>query len=102
MTTLGELAPGMKGRNAGAAWLTFDIAFKDERAFRRTLESGVLTIALIGRLYDVAERDVRIFAYAPAQAIKITLPRRGSAGGFDESDFDGAQQFAPLLDLEIP
>lgn len=102
MPTLGQLAPGMKGRNAGAAWLTFDIAFTDAVGYRRALESGVLSPRLISDLYGVAEDQIRIFPYAPALAIKITLPRSGFAGGFDESDFDGAQQFAPLLDVHIP
>lgn len=99
---LGDLAPGMKGRNAGASWLTFDIAFKDLAAFERAVASGVIDAALIAGLYGVREDEVRIFVYRPAQAIKVTIPRASFAGGIEESDFDGAQQFAPLLDVEIP
>lgn len=99
---LGELAPGMKGRNAGASWLTFDIPFKNAEAFERALKSEVIGPALINRLYGVPEDKVRVFAYRPALAIKVTIPRLNFAGGIEETDFDGAQQFAPLLDVEIP
>ena len=98
---LGELAPGLKGRNAGASWLTFDIPFKDLEGLERVVAQGVLTPELISAIYGVRPDEVRIFIYRPAQAIKITIPRYNFAGGIDESDFDGAQQLAPLLDLDV-
>ncbi|MBJ7498429.1 MAG: DUF4387 domain-containing protein [Sphingopyxis sp.] len=102
MTRLADLAPGIKGRNAGAAWLTFDIPFSDRASYERALASGAISPRRIGEIYAVPEADVRVFPFAPALALKITIPRAAFAGGFDESDFDGAQQFAPILDIEIP
>lgn len=101
MARLGKLAPGIKCRNAGASWLSIDIPFDHEADYRKAVAKGEINAPLISRIYGVPEGDVRIYAYDPAQAIKVTIPRATFAGGVDESDFDGAQQFAPLLDVEI-
>ena len=37
----------------------------------------------------------------PARIIKVTLPRPAMSGGLAERDFDGVQQFAPLLDIPV-
>ena len=62
---------------------------------------GVLDPALFARLYRVDEAQVRVFHCDPVLTIKITIPRASSAGGADETDFDGVQQFAPLLDVDV-
>ena len=99
---LGELAPGIKCRNAGASLLSIDIPFNDLEALRRAVNSNVINPEAIAKIYGTKPSDVQIYVYEPAQAIKITLPRDNVAGGIAESDFDGAQQFAPLLDIVIP
>ena len=40
--------------------------------------------------------------YAPALAWKATLPRRIASGAIGDTDIYGAQQHAPLLDIEVP
>jgi hypothetical protein len=96
---LGALAPGIKCRNAGASWLSIDLPFDDEAGYRACL--GGLRADVVARLYGLDPEDVQIFPFEAALAIKITLPRLYASGGIAETDFDGAQQFAPLLDLEI-
>ncbi|MDO8280407.1 MAG: DUF4387 family protein [Burkholderiaceae bacterium] len=98
---LKDMAPGIKCRNAGASWLSIDIPFDTEAYYRRAIASKVINPDLIAKIYGVRTEDVRIYEYDPAQALKVTIPRATFSGGIDESDFDGAQQFAPLLDLEI-
>jgi len=102
MARLDTVASYIKSGNAGASFITFDIGFADEDRFRAVTRSPALSAAAIARLYNLDAADVAIFAYAPAHIIKITIPRPGSSGGIDERDFDGVQQFAPLLDLDIP
>ncbi|GGC00648.1 hypothetical protein GCM10011494_19010 [Novosphingobium endophyticum] len=98
---LGDLAPGLKCRNAGASWLTFDIPFSTLEDLELVIRSGAINERMIAEIYGVPFEHVSIYVYKPAVAIKVTLPRASAAGGVDESDFDGAQQFAPLLDVEI-
>ena len=39
--------------------------------------------------------------FAPALAVKITLPREIASGDVGDRDVYGAQQHAPLLDIEL-
>lgn len=97
-----DIASTIKSANAGASQLTFDIGFDDAAVFRQVVASGVLNADLMARLYKVPPASVQIYAYDPASVIKMTIPRGGLAGGVNERDFDGVQQFPLLLDVEIP
>ena len=97
-----DIASFIKSANAGATQLTFDIGLPDATVFRKVLDSGALTPEAIAALYRIAADQVKIYEYAPATTIKITIPRPVMSGGIDERDFDGVQQFAPLLDIEVP
>jgi hypothetical protein len=46
--------------------------------------------------------DVLFTVYDAAYAFKATLPRLVPAGDIGDTDVYGAQQHAPLLDIEIP
>jgi Domain of unknown function (DUF4387) len=96
-----DLATSIKSANAGATQITMDIVFADPAAYRRAVDCGSLTPALIAGLYRVDEAAVEIYAYDPARTIKITVPRAVLSGGVEERDFDGVQQYIPLLDIEI-
>lgn len=98
---LSQIATSIKSANAGATQITMDIAFADPEAYRRVTSSGALSKALVARLYKVAESDVQIYPYDPARTIKITVPRAVLSGGVEERDFDGVQQYIPLLDIEV-
>ena len=102
MTALHELAAAIRSSNAGATRFTLDIILDDTEAFARVCDSGVIDRALVARLYSVSPTQVRIFHVAAALAIKITIPRAVLAGNPDDTDIDGKQQHAPLLDIEIP
>lgn len=99
--TLDDLASFIKSTNAGATKLTFDIGFADEAAYRRAVDGKVITPKLIHSLYGVPIDSIEIYEYAPAQIIKVTIPRGTVSGGLEERDFDGVQQFAPLLAVPV-
>ena len=100
---LSELVSGLSSKNAGNFHLTFDIIFGERDTYRRVLESGAVTPEAVAAAYgvDVAE-VVSIIAFEPGNAIKINMRRRLASGDPGETDVFGAQQYAPLLDLEIP
>ena len=56
----------------------------------------------IGRLYGVDPARVLFTAYPAGRAFKATIPRAISAGDVGDTDVYGAQQHAPLLDVDIP
>tara|TARA_B100001093_G_scaffold103281_1_gene95480 strand:- start:1567 stop:1878 length:312 start_codon:yes stop_codon:yes gene_type:complete len=102
MTTLSELTSVLRSKNAGALLCTLDLMFEDQITYEKVRDSGVLTPSLIADLYGLSDNEVSIIPYDVAYAIKITIPRLYKSGDPDDSDIYGAQQHAPLLDIDIP
>ena len=102
MAKLRDLAQACKSKNAGPYEVTLDIMFGDRETFDKVRHSGVITAALFARLYRVPEGSVLLTEYPPAFAFKATFERRIVSGAVGDSDVYGAQQHAPLLDVDIP
>jgi hypothetical protein len=102
MTRLKDIAKACKSKNAGPFHITLDIMFDDAALFERVRATGVIRPALIARLYGVPEADIQFTEYPPALAWKATIPRRIASGAVGDTDIYGAQQHAPLLDIEVP
>ena len=98
---LSDLVLFIKSANAGAIQVTFDIGFRDRETFEEVVASGAVSPGLIAGIYKVDPCDVAIYPYAPSWTIKVTIPRATRSGGADERDFDGVQQYPPLLDVDI-
>lgn len=99
---LKEIAKACKSKNAGPFHITLDIMFDDAALFERVRATGVIRAELIAKLYGVRVEDVQFTEYVPALAWKATIPRRVPSGAVGDSDIYGAQQHAPLLDIEVP
>lgn len=100
---LAELASTIRSKNAGVDHITFDIICRSRRNFERVRDSGALTRASVARLFSVEEARVTDFVvFEPANAIKFTIRRARPSGSAGEADLFGAQQYAPLFDVEIP
>lgn len=98
-----DVAAVVRSKNAGPFRLTLDILFKDEATYRQVIGSNVVTPELIGRLYGLRPDQITDFVqFDPGLAIKATIPRPVSSGTVGDTDVYGAQQHAPLLDIEIP
>ena len=102
MAKLKDLVGVLRSKNAGAFEITFDVMFDDVPAYEVVKRSGAISVQLISGLYRVPESQVLIREYDPANAIKITIPRRAPSGSLLDTDIYGAQQHAPLLNVEIP
>jgi hypothetical protein len=102
MARLGDIAKACKSKNAGPFELTLDIMFGDLQTFEKVRATGVITPALIAKLYGVKESAVVFTEYPPAFAWKATIERRIPSGAVGDTDVYGAQQHAPLLDVQIP
>jgi hypothetical protein len=102
MTRLIDLASICKSKNAGPFDLTIDVIFNSRALFDRVAATGILNAALFAKLYRVKESEVLFTPYPAANAFKATLPRLRSAGSFGDSDVYGAQQHAPILNVDIP
>ena len=98
-----DVAAVVRSKNAGPFRLTLDILFKDGATYRRVVASKIITPELIARLYGLRPDQITDFVeFEPGLAIKATIPRPVSSGAVGDTDVYGAQQHAPLLDIEIP
>lgn len=102
MTTLAELARLIRSKNAGPFELTFDVMFDDEAVYRRVKNSGVLTPEAVAARYGLEPSQVKFFYCDNALAVKASIPRPCFQGDLRDADGHGGQQYAPLMDLEIP
>lgn len=102
MTKIRDLAVVCRSKNANPFLLTLDVVFPDEETFEKVRATGVLNKQLISRLYRVSEEDVLLVEFPQANAIKATIPRLHGSGAVEDSDVYGAQQHAPLMDVDIP
>jgi hypothetical protein len=97
-----EAARVIRSKNSGPYELTLDIMFKDQRYFELFREQNIINPKLIGRLYCIPQAEILgILYFEPAQAVKITMKRRIPSGALGDGDIYGAQQHAPLLEIEF-
>ncbi len=99
---LKDLARVIRSKNAGPFHITLDIMFSDRCTYEKVRRTGVINVETVSRLYGVPLDVVRVYEYGAAWSFKISFPRRVYSGDIGDSDIYGAQQHAPLMDIEIP
>ena len=102
MAKLWEVTKLVRSKNAGPFTLTFDIMFGDPEVYQQVRDAGVINRELVARLYGQQEEDVLFFYCDNALAVKFSIPRPVVSGDLEDSDVFGGQQYAPLLDIEVP
>lgn len=102
MAKMRELAQVIRSKNSGPYELTLDIIFNTREIYEKVIEKKVITPELIASLYKIpVENVINVIEFSPANAIKATIVRPIASGELGETDVYGAQQHAPLLDIEI-
>ena len=101
MPRLSDLARLIRSKNAGPFHQTLDIMFDVPGNYQAVKQQNAITPERIAALYHRDVESVRVFFYDEAYAIKIAFPRAVAAGDIGNTDVFGAQQHAPLLDIEI-
>lgn len=97
-----EAAKVIRSKNAGPFELTFDIIFKSREYFEQFKSGQIINHDLVARLLKISKDDILcIIWFAPANAVKITIKRPMPSGAPGETDIYGAQQHAPLLQIEF-
>ena len=100
---LAQLAKTIRSKNAGVDKITFDIIFTDRPSYERVKRARVLTRESVQRLYGIAADRITDFVeFDPAHAVKFTITRLEPSGSAGDPDIFGSQQYAPLLDIEVP
>jgi hypothetical protein len=100
---LSELAKTIRSKNAGVDKITFDVIFADKDLYEQVKASGLLTRETVAELYGIGPERISDFVcFDPGYAIKFTIYRKIPSGSPGDGDIFGAQQYAPLLDVEVP
>ena len=100
---LSEIAKTIRSKNAGVDKITFDIIFRDRKDYDLVRDSGAVNKKSMAALLGVKESRISDFVeYDPASAIKFTIYRSRPSGSLGDPDIFGAQQYAPLMGMEIP
>lgn len=103
MVKLSTLAKTIRSKNAGVDLITFDVIFTSRDNYERVKRAKVLTRESVCALYRIAPSRVADFVeFDPGNAIKFTIYRLRPSGSPGDPDIFGAQQYAPLLDIEVP
>ena len=100
-TTIADLAVLVRSKNAGPFWLTIDVMFDNQEAYRRVRDSEAINRAGIAEMYGRDPSDIIVVNHDAALAIKVSFPRPQSSGSKYDSDVYGGQQYAPLLSLSV-
>lgn len=98
---LESIARVIRSKNAGPCLLAFDLMLPDRAAFTYVAERVTSLRQQVAQRYGRSENEVAVLPFEPALAVKITLPRDVMSGDIGDRDVYGAQQHAPLLDIEL-
>ena len=102
MAKLMDVAQVIRSKNSGPFELTFDIIFRTQEDFEDFTSRKILCPELLCKLYPITEDQVLgIIEFPQAKAVKATIVRPWASGAIGERDVYGAQQHAPLMELEI-
>lgn len=98
-----DLAKTIRSKNAGVDKITFDVIFNDAQNYEMVKQSGALTKESVAKLYGISPDRIADFVYFdPGYAIKFTFFRNSPSGSPGDTDILGCQQYAPLMEIEIP
>ncbi len=99
---LADIAEVVRSKNAGPYLVTFDVIFRDDETFEFVQRSGSVSRETVAALYRITPDQVIDFAfYGFARSIKFSIRRPQTSGARHDTDVYGAQQHAPLLDLQV-
>ena len=102
MVKLVEKAKILRSKNAGPFEITLDVIFDNKKTYEEVKKSGVISKDTIAEIYNLSITDIHHLVYFDqALGIKITIARKISSGSPGDRDVYGAQQHAPLMNLEI-
>ena len=102
MAKLRDLAYVIRSKNAGPFEITLDILFENEAIYQRVRDTGAIDAGLFAELYGVPEAQCNFVAFDKGWSFKCTLVRPIAAGEIEDMDVYGCQQYAGLLEVEVP
>lgn len=100
--TIGDLAVLVRSKDASPLWWTFEIMFNDVGVYERVRDSHVINREDVAHKFGQDPKKVIVVNYDAALAVKVSFPRSQIFESKLDNDVYGSQQYAPLLDLQVP
>ena len=101
MPKLRDVCRHIRSKNAGPFWVTVDLFFKDDEAYRTYGADPALSAALFEHLYGAPADEVKVFRIDTLNTVKISYPRTSPQGWRGERDMHSGQQCYRLFDVEV-
>jgi hypothetical protein len=99
---LKDIASIIRSKNASPFILTIDIFIDDKEIYEYIKRSNIINPREIAEIYKLPiENILGIYYVDQVNAIKISILRDVAADDLESSDIYSAQQYIPLLDLEL-
>ena len=96
---LGDLALGVRSKNAGPFTVTVDVFCGSSGAYARV--RSLLTVRRVAELYRVEVDSVRRFELPDLDVLKFSFPRPARQGSRLDRDMHAAQFAVLLEEMEI-
>jgi hypothetical protein len=97
-----DAAAVLRSKNSGPFEITVDALFRNPEIYYKIKDSGLINKELVSKLYNIDQESImHIVFFDQALGFKITFARKISSGTFLDRDVYGAQQHAPLMELEV-
>jgi hypothetical protein len=97
-----DAAAVLRSKNSGPFEITVDALFRDPEVYYKIKDSGLINKEKVAQLYNIGQESImHIVFFDQALGFKITFARKISSGTFLDRDVYGAQQHAPLMELEV-
>ncbi len=97
-----DLAKIIRTKNSGPFIITIDIIFNEGDIYYKLKRKNYFSKEWWAKIYNINIEDVlSVIYFDPVFAVKANIKRFISSGDFGDTDVYGAQQHAPLLEVEI-
>ncbi len=97
-----DAAKILRSKNSGPFEITLDVLFDNEEIYNKIKSSGIINKDQISKIYNIdQDKIMEIVFFDQALGFKITYVRKVSSGTCFDRDVYGAQQHAPLMELEL-
>ncbi|MEA2769894.1 MAG: hypothetical protein QOD93_2856 [Acetobacteraceae bacterium] len=101
MPRLGDVCRHIRSKNAGPFWITVDLFFRDDEAYRSYKDDPNISARCFAKLYGADESLIKLIQVDSLRVVKVSYPRPKPQGWQGERDMHAGQQYVSLLDVEL-
>jgi hypothetical protein len=101
MPKLGEVCRHVRSKNAGPFWITVDLFFRDDDAYRSCKDDPNISARCFAELYGADESLIKVIHVDSLRVVKVSYPRPNPQGWRGERDMHAGQQYVSLLEVEV-